>query len=377
MSQYYKSIKTGLIEKEGSRWRSWKKRMFELFDNGRLEYSDHTNESSIQKGIVYITGLTIEVSEKYYKITLVLVNNEGKTTGVHKNRKNLPLRFRKDDFENFIEWLYMFYICIIKINSSYKTSVLHLAIETGNENIVEAIYKMALKRQRNDLSPNIRSKVEKFEKEFSIHHKDLYGNTPLHLACDMGHTNIVQYLINQHTVLDKQTTDGNTPLHFACVRGFTEIAELLIEKDITLLDKQNNEGLIPVQFAIKYYNQVDFSKVTNLIKSLCEEYPTKVLKFTRLKPTTQNDSIKRLNIASIPNPPPNPPHNPYEIYTFLWQYLEANPAFAGKNTGGNKKSVRKSKPKKKSVRKSKPKKKSVRKSKPKKKSVRKSTSKKK
>ena len=52
--------------------------------------------------------------------------------------------------------------------------------------------------------------------------------TPVHLACGQGDTQIVQYLISQGAGVNVVNSDKDTPLHIACSKGLTEIAKYLI-----------------------------------------------------------------------------------------------------------------------------------------------------
>ena len=59
--------------------------------------------------------------------------------------------------------------------------------------------------------------------------KDPSGLTPLHLACQHTHLDIVQYLINdQKCNAETTTSKGHTPLHIACKSGHLHIVRCLI-----------------------------------------------------------------------------------------------------------------------------------------------------
>ena len=56
--------------------------------------------------------------------------------------------------------------------------------------------------------------------------KDSSGLTPLHLACQHGHLDIVQYLIkDQDCNAETTTPKGRTPLHIACKSGHLHIVK--------------------------------------------------------------------------------------------------------------------------------------------------------
>ena len=79
--------------------------------------------------------------------------------------------------------------------------------------------------------------------------KDKDGYTTLHLAAQLGHTEIANALIEKMNSQDLtlQDKDGYTSLHYAALNGHTDIAKALIEKmnsqDLTLQDKDGYTSL--------------------------------------------------------------------------------------------------------------------------------------
>ena len=58
---------------------------------------------------------------------------------------------------------------------------------------------------------------------------NLIGSTPLHLACDQDHFNIVQYLISEeHCNPSCEDKNRETPLHYACQRNQPHIVQYLL-----------------------------------------------------------------------------------------------------------------------------------------------------
>lgn len=66
-------------------------------------------------------------------------------------------------------------------------------------------------------------------KDYEINTLDICGETPLHIACEHGHLDIVGVLVIRqecdHNIPDRF---GNTPLHMACMNSHNYIVELLI-----------------------------------------------------------------------------------------------------------------------------------------------------
>ena len=70
-----------------------------------------------------------------------------------------------------------------------------------------------------------------YSEEIGLNVKDSSGNTPFALACQHGHTNTVQLLLEYSANIDlkAQNNMGWTPIMEACHSGRTEIVKLLLE----------------------------------------------------------------------------------------------------------------------------------------------------
>ena len=80
--------------------------------------------------------------------------------------------------------------------------------------------------------------------------KDSSGLTLLHLACQHGHLNIVQYLIkNQKCNAETTTPNGRTPLHIACKSGHLHILKCLIADHKCDPHCTDNDGYTPLHAA--------------------------------------------------------------------------------------------------------------------------------
>ncbi|NIO04131.1 MAG: ankyrin repeat domain-containing protein [Proteobacteria bacterium] len=80
----------------------------------------------------------------------------------------------------------------------------------------------------------------------------VFSNTPLHLAAENNHAQVVEFLISKGADVNATERElGNTPLHLAAKRGHTEIAELLLSKEADL-DAGNNYGYTPLNEAVEW-----------------------------------------------------------------------------------------------------------------------------
>ncbi|MDX1924387.1 MAG: ankyrin repeat domain-containing protein [Rickettsiaceae bacterium] len=73
----------------------------------------------------------------------------------------------------------------------------------------------------------------------NVNQKKNEGNTPLHIACREGYTDIAELLINHGANVNKENNQGATPLYWACFNGETDLVKLLINHganvDISIL----------------------------------------------------------------------------------------------------------------------------------------------
>ncbi|HIG23126.1 ankyrin repeat domain-containing protein, partial [Henriciella sp.] len=75
--------------------------------------------------------------------------------------------------------------------------------------------------------PQAQEAEEIIEKGVDINAKGLFGDTPLHIAAQFGHTEIAELLIAKGADVNADNAK-ETPLHRAATNGHYAIAELLI-----------------------------------------------------------------------------------------------------------------------------------------------------
>ncbi|KAL4135538.1 hypothetical protein QTP88_007144 [Uroleucon formosanum] len=86
------------------------------------------------------------------------------------------------------------------------------------------------------------------------------GRTMLHKACDYGHLDIVEYLIQNGADINKKDNFGITPLLCALWENHFKVAKYLIDKG-AITNLLTPEGL-------KYYECIEDSEMINLLKQL-------------------------------------------------------------------------------------------------------------
>ena len=59
--------------------------------------------------------------------------------------------------------------------------------------------------------------------------QEVTGTTPLHLAAEHGHMEVIRILLEHKADKDKSSPHGLTPLRLAALNGHTEVVKLLVE----------------------------------------------------------------------------------------------------------------------------------------------------
>ena len=137
-----------------------------------------------------------------------------------------------------VEWLLQKGADPLKENDDGMTP-LHLACQSGHTDAVNLIMKYGSKHNQLLISAS-----------------DAKKNTPLHLASSSGATEIVKTLVKYGAAPCAADVCGLTPMHFAAQHGFLEIAEVLLTADANSLNMRDQKLQCPLHYAAKR-NQVE------------------------------------------------------------------------------------------------------------------------
>ncbi|WP_264954023.1 MULTISPECIES: ankyrin repeat domain-containing protein [unclassified Wolbachia] len=142
--------------------------------------------------------------------------------------------------------------------SSYKLTLLHIAVLNGRLDIVEALSKNGADVEVKDSNGDTPLHKAAFWGYSNIVNALLEngadvkvkknGKTPLHSAATGGHLKIVQALLKNKADVNVTDNYGNTPLHNAVDNGHLEIVEALLEKGADVKVKNSN-GETPLHSA--------------------------------------------------------------------------------------------------------------------------------
>ncbi|XP_052077387.1 uncharacterized protein LOC127715390 isoform X2 [Mytilus californianus] len=92
------------------------------------------------------------------------------------------------------------------------------------------------------------------DKGQGVNKKNINGKTPLHLACQNGHMNCVQCLLNNTAVVNDTDSKKRTALHYACEAGNESIVKYLITNNASVNNK-DLEGMTPLHVACEKGHQ--------------------------------------------------------------------------------------------------------------------------
>ena len=90
--------------------------------------------------------------------------------------------------------------------------------------------------------------------EWRFDAKNNDGFTPLYIASQKCHLDIVKLLIKSKAQVNIKSVYGNTPIHIAAVKGHVEVVKCLVENG-ALLDSENKNGETSLSLAIKNEKQ--------------------------------------------------------------------------------------------------------------------------
>ena len=108
---------------------------------------------------------------------------------------------------------------------------------------------------------NIKTSMETLDVTLSINNKLLDGTTPLYLACKVGDSEIVRYLIinGAKISINTPTKNGNTCLMVAVANNNIDLVEVLLKYGANPNAARPSDGTIPIMIAA--YN--GYSKIVN------------------------------------------------------------------------------------------------------------------
>ena len=108
--------------------------------------------------------------------------------------------------------------------------------------------KSLLNACRDGVLDKVKSLIE--NNAVDIESKDGFNQTPLSVACEKGHLEVVKFLVKHNADIESKDFLNRTPLRLACEEGHLKVVKLLVEcnADIENKDKQ---GMTPLSWACR------------------------------------------------------------------------------------------------------------------------------
>ncbi|KAK3610755.1 hypothetical protein CHS0354_028154 [Potamilus streckersoni] len=122
--------------------------------------------------------------------------------------------------------------CIVDIIGSSDRSVLHQAAWDGLTSVVKLLLQSCDKKQVKEL----------------LEAKEMFGDTPLMLACAQGHLEVTDLLIKAGSDLFARNQDEEMAIHHAARRGHTEVIKHLHDAGVDL-NIESAWGYTPILYA--------------------------------------------------------------------------------------------------------------------------------
>lgn len=132
----------------------------------------------------------------------------------------------------------------LKLQDKFGLTPLHLALEMGHEHIAEYLLKLD---QKLDIDLMCQS-----------------GNTVLHLASDWGFIDLAQDILKRNPNVHLKDQDGETVLHAAVHNQCFEMVQLLVEQSEVPLDIKNLEG----QTALEVAQECGSENIANYLRAV-------------------------------------------------------------------------------------------------------------
>lgn len=109
----------------------------------------------------------------------------------------------------------------------------------------------------------IKSSIESLDVTLSINNKLTDGTTPLYLACKVGDSEIVKYLIinGARISINTLTKNGNTCLMVAVAHNNIDLVKVLLKYGANPNDARPSDGTIPIMIAAYY----GYSKIVGIL----------------------------------------------------------------------------------------------------------------
>jgi ankyrin repeat protein len=120
---------------------------------------------------------------------------------------------------------------LASIPSRFGCHPICCAIKTAREKVIEYYLKNKLVGVMEDVDPS--------------------GRTVLHIACQTNNRNIVDLILNYGAVIEQMDKDGQTAMHIACFHGNVNAIDAIVKRNIRWANIRGRSGTHPIHLAIQ------------------------------------------------------------------------------------------------------------------------------
>ena len=113
--------------------------------------------------------------------------------------------------------------------------------------------------RRNQRQDDIKRAQELIDNNGNLNEVNVYGETPLYIACEEGNIELVRLLVDAGADLNKANGYGATPLYIACNFGHLEVVRLLVDAGADKNDARNG-GATPLWIA-SYMGRIEIVRL--------------------------------------------------------------------------------------------------------------------
>lgn len=186
-----------------------------------------------------VTPLHIASQRNNLEVVESLVENKANVNAKDKHLRT-PLHYAAEGGGNSLTQLLLNKKADPNVPDKEKKTPLHVAAAAGNLDAVEAMLTNKARYGAKDMdgctpihyaiisgNMDMVKSLLKAAKNKNLEDKNVWRKTPLHLAAEYGHSDLVNLLLTSGAVIDPLDGNRDTPLHCACKSGHLKCVQTL------------------------------------------------------------------------------------------------------------------------------------------------------
>eukprot|EP00833_Pecoramyces_ruminatium_P010064 jgi/Orpsp1_1/1184096/evm.model.c7180000087991.1 len=155
------------------------------------------------------------------------------------NHKSLrKLSHSSHNVNNDVEIIKNFFLACKNGNKSlvkkYRSQISSIQYEKNSEGFVALYYAIY-----NGLVNTVKILLDH---ESYMECLDKYGNSILHIACELGYIEIIKYILEKKILNNCKNNNYKTPFQIACQKGYIDIIKLMLQRHDIMIDDIDGDG---------------------------------------------------------------------------------------------------------------------------------------